>query len=54
MYCDVHVLYMYLRGGDRVGGGGEFGPSLPKIHILVNHAIQARVRWLQQTIKIFL
>lgn len=22
MYCDVHVLYMYLRGGDRVGGGG--------------------------------
>lgn len=29
MYCDVHVLYMYLRGGDRVGGG-EFGPSLPK------------------------
>lgn len=54
MYCDVHVLYMYLRGGDRVGGGGSSVPPCRKIHILVNHAIQARVRWLQQTIKIFL
>lgn len=42
MYCDVHVLYMYLREGGRLGRGSSV-PHCRKIHILVNHAIPARI-----------